>query len=258
MSVNMIAITICYQCRVEELRLSLHHVTIQEMEEQPEHKLIVIEGTDGSGKKTQTAKLHEYLKSQGKEVRVMSFPNYDSPSSALVKSYLSGELGLSADCLDPYQASILFAADRVCTMKQVHSKLDKPTTIILDRYTQSNMTHQAGKIKDTEELDKFLDWLDKFEFETLKLPRVDKVIFLDVPPDVSFKLSNERGQLKIGEAFTQDIHEADLQHITDTYNAAKHVAEKYNWNVIQCTDGSGELKTVDEIHELVKAIVDIS
>ncbi|MCL2587172.1 MAG: thymidylate kinase [Firmicutes bacterium] len=217
-----------------------------------EHTLIVIEGTDGSGKKTQTERLYKFLKERGDEVITLSFPNYDSPSSALVKSYLSGELGLSADCLDPYQASILFAADRVCTMKQIYSKLEKPTTIILDRYVQSNMTHQAGKIKDREDLDKFLDWLDDFEFGVLKLPRVDKVVFLDVPVDISFRLSQERGQLKIGEAFTQDIHEADKQHLLDTYNAAMHVAKKYGWSVINCIDAEGNLKSVKAIHELVK------
>lgn len=215
------------------------------------HKLIVIEGTDGSGKKTQTKELLKFLKNRGDEVISMAFPNYDSPSASPVKMYLGGKLGDSAECLTPYQAAALYAVDRVCTMKQVISKLEKPTTIVLDRYVQSNMTHQAGKIKDKKELDEFLEWLDDFEFNKLGLPRVDKVIFLDVVPDISMELANSRGQLKIGEAFDKDIHERDAKHIMDTYNAAKYVAQKYSWDVINCVDERGKLRSVSEIHQMV-------
>ena len=217
-----------------------------------EHTLITIEGTDGSGKKTQIAELYKHLKSQGREVVVISFPQYDSPSSAPVKMYLGGELGDNAGCLNAYQASVLYAVDRICTMRKFLKQLTKPTIILFDRYVQSNMIHQAGKIKKRAELEKFLNWLDEFEFEILGLPRVDKAIFLDVPPDISFKASNEREQLKIGEEFTKDIHECDKKHITDAYKAAKYVAKKYNWSVINCMTKDGKRKTVTEIHELIR------
>jgi len=219
------------------------------------HTLITIEGTDGSGKKTQTQKLYEYLRSQKRDVVIISFPNYDSLSSGPVRIYLGGVFGEKGNCLDAYQASSLFAVDRLCTMKQIYNKLETDTIIIFDRYSQSNMIHQAGKITDKIQLDAFLNWLDHFEFETLKLPRVDKVIFLDVPVDISYKISTAREQMKIGEAFTYDIHERDKQHLTDAYRAAKHVAKRFDWKIIPCTTKKGELKTIDEIHELIKAEV---
>ena len=161
--------------------------------------IIVIEGTDGSGKQTQSIKLYERLKSEGYSVIRQSFPNYESDSSAPVKMYLGGQLCKSASELDAKQTSVLFAVDRLCTyMKELKEHYEAGGIIILDRYTQSNMLHQAGKIHDRYERDKFLDWLDKFEFEELKLPRADKVIFLDVPPEVSMRLAHERSNLKAG------------------------------------------------------------
>lgn len=225
--------------------------------QQLKHTLITIEGTDGSGKKTQIAELYKWLKSQGKEVVVMAFPNYDSPSSAPVKMYLGGELGDNAGCLNSYQASVLYAVDRICTMRKFLKELKKDTIILFDRYVQSNMIHQAGKIKKRAELDKYLNWLDEFEFDILGLPRVDKAIFLDVPPDISFKASNEREQLKIGDEFTKDIHECDKKHITDAYKAAKYVAKKYNWLAINCMNKGGERKSVIEIHELIRKEIKI-
>ena len=108
------------------------------------------------------------------------------------------------------------------------------------------MLHQAGKIHDVIERDKFLDWLDNFEFNELRLPRADKVIFLDVPPEVSMRLAHERADLKAGTK--QDIHEQDSNHIIDAYNSGKYVATKYNWNVISCVENNN-LKTIEQIHE---------
>ncbi len=218
--------------------------------------IIVIEGTDGSGKQTQTAKLQERLKADGFNVVRQSFPNYDSNSSAPVKMYLGGELCERADMLDAYQTSILFATDRLCTyMKQLKAHYDNGGVIIFDRYVQSNMLHQAGKIKDLNQRDKFLDWLDNLEFNELKLPRADMVIFLDVPPEVSMRLAKERGALKAGTK--QDIHEKDANHLIDAYNSGKYVAEKYDWDVISCVK-NGDLKTVDEIHEEIMKQIKVS
>lgn len=214
------------------------------------HTLITIEGTDGCGKKTQCAKLYDYLKSQNRNVIVVSFPNYESQSSAPVRMYLGGEFGETATCLDAYQASSLYAVDRLCTMKQIYKGLDKDTIIIFDRYSQSNMMHQAGKIKDVRALDKFLDWVNELEFVSLKLPRVDKVIFLDVPVEISHKISNMRESQKTGNRV--DIHERDKNHLADAYRAAMHVAKRFDWTIIPCVTKSGELKSIDEIHELIK------
>ena len=227
----------------------------QASKEKLNHKLITIEGTDGSGKGTQTTELFRWLKSEGHEVIIIRFPNYDSTSAGPVKMYLSGELGSDANCLDAYQASALYAVDRLCTMRQILSKLTQDTIIIFDRYVQSNMMHQAGKIKNRGELDKFLDWLWDLEFTVLGLPVPDRVLFLDLPPEISYKIATSRVQLKIGEEFDNDIHESDESHFFDTYNAAKYVSEKYSWDVLQCMNEDGTRRTVEEIRDDIRATV---
>ena len=136
--------------------------------------IIDIEGTDGSGKKTQTDLLYEFLVDEGYKCKRISFPSYDSPSSGPVKMYLGGELGDTANCLDAYQASTTFAVDRLITMKMI--KLDEYDYVLFDRYVPSNMIHQATKVRD-EELDNFIDWVKDFEYNKLSLPRPDKIIF---------------------------------------------------------------------------------
>ena len=215
-------------------------------------KIIVIEGTDGSGKKTQAAKLFERLKAEGYNVIQTSFPNYDSPSSAPVKMYLNGELGEHASDLDAYQTSVLFAVDRMCTMIGLREFYSRGGIIILDRYVSSNMTHQAGKISDKEKRDEFLQWLDKLEFETLKLPRADKIVFLDVPVEISKKLANQRKELKAGTK--QDIHEKDKDHLQHAYEAGIYCAHKFKWDIISCVKGD-EMMSPDAISERVYASV---
>jgi len=208
--------------------------------------IIVIEGTDGSGKQTQANKLYERLVAEGVNVIKQSLPNYDSPSCAPVKMYLGGELCEKATDMNAYQSSVIFTIDRLCTyFKDLKAHYEAGGVIIFDRYTQSNMLHHACKIKDLNERDKYLDWLNNFEFELLKLPRADKVIFLDVPPEVSIRLARERSELKAGTK--QDIHEQDTTHLIDAYNSGKYVANKYNWDVVVCVKNNN-LKTVDEIH----------
>lgn len=216
--------------------------------------IIVIEGTDGCGKQTQTTKLYDRLTNEEISVVRQSFPNYESASSAPVKMYLGGELCESADQLDAYQTSILFATDRLCTyQKDLKHHYENGGVIIFDRYVQSNMLHQAGKIKDIDRRDKFLDWLDNLEFNQLKLPRADKVIFLDVPPELSKRLADARGELKAGTR--QDIHEKDANHLISAYNSGKYVARKYNWDVINCVK-DGNLKSINEIHnEIVDRVL---
>lgn len=209
--------------------------------------IIVIEGTDGCGKQTQTTRLYERLESMGYKVMRQSFPNYDSPSSAPVKMYLGGELGETDMSVDPYQASTLYAVDRLCTyLKDLKAFYEDGGIILFDRYVSSNMLHQAGKIEDKVEVDKFLEWLDTLEFDTLKLPRANKTIFLDVPVDISFQIASARDEQKSGEK--KDIHELNPDHLRRSYESGKYVADKYDWITIPCTEG-GELRSIDSIHE---------
>lgn len=215
-------------------------------------EIIVFEGTDGSGKQTQSTKLVEYLKAHGKKVVLQSFPNYESPSSTLVKLYLNGDFGDDVNCLDAYQTSTLFAVDRLYTMKKLLKTLSDDTVLILDRYVESNMIHQASKIDDKQERDKFLNWVYDFEFNVLKLPKPTKTIFLDMPFECSIKLKKERNLNKSGTE--KDIQELDENHLKRAYNSAKYVSKKYNWIEIRC-EKNGQIKTIEQIGEdVLKAL----
>ena len=206
--------------------------------------IIDIEGTDGSGKKTQTIKLKEYLESKGKKVKLISFPNYESDSSAAVKMYLNGNIGLTGkDCLDGYQTSTLYAVDRLITMSKIN--LEDYDYILFDRYVPSNMIHQSTKVKDPIALDSFLEWLEEFEYGKLKLPKPDKTLFLDMPVEFSSRLAKERTEYKSGTS--RDILEQDNNHLKIAYERAKYVAEKFSWITIPCVDKT--LKSIDEIHK---------
>ena len=162
--------------------------------------------------------------------------------------YLGGEFG-DDKSLDAYQASSLYAVDRLCTyQKDLKKFYESGGIVLLDRYVQSNMLHQAGKIDNKEDVDKFLDWLDALEFGSLKLPRPDRVIFLDVPVEVSLKLAHSREGLKANTK--KDIHEENPDHIYRAYNSGKYVSDKYGWDVIECTD-NGQMKSIEEISDLI-------
>jgi len=225
------------------------------MERELRHTFIAIEGTDGSGKKTQIAKLCAFLKKQGKSLLKISFPNYQSLSSGPVRMYLGGEFGDDPTTFNAYQGSVLYAVDRMCTMKKVLSGLEKDTIIIFDRYAQSNMMHQAGKIKDKAEVGKYLEWVQDFEFNLLGIPKVDKVFFLDVPVAISTAAAQARTKMKIGKKYSYDIHEQNNSHLEDAYNTGVYVANKLGWTTIDCATKDGKLKSIEKIHEMIKAEV---
>ncbi|MBE5741167.1 MAG: thymidylate kinase [Clostridiales bacterium] len=206
--------------------------------------IIDIEGTDGSGKKTQTELLYKYLINKGYKCKLISFPNYDSPSSALVKMYLGGEFGENANDINGYQASSLYAVDRFATMSKIN--INDYDFVLFDRYVPSNMIHQSTRIEDRKELETFLDWISDFEYIKLALPKPDKTLFLDVPVEISMRLARQRESLKNGES--KDIHERDDNHLTNAYQKAKYVAKKFDWIVIDCADGQ-TIKSIDEIHQ---------
>ncbi len=211
-------------------------------------KLFVIDGTDGSGKQTQFEKLKESLTKDNIDYKVVSFPNYESPSSSLVKMYLSGDFGKNAKSVSPYVASTFYAVDRFATFKQgIEEYYNNGGIILADRYTTANMVHQAGKISDTEERDKFLNWISDFEFNIFGLPRPTEVFFLNMPPEKSLELIKNR-ENKFSHTQTKDIHEKDANHIIDSYNSACYVSEKYGWYKVDCIKNN-ELRTIEDIHE---------
>ncbi len=208
-------------------------------------KLFVIDGTDGSGKQTQFQKLQERLKEDGVDYKVVSFPNYDSPSSSLVKMYLSGEFGENAKDVSPYIASTLFAADRFGTFKTGYQKYyDEGGIILADRYTTANMVHQAGKIKDEKEREKFLNWLWDFEFNLYGIPKPSEVFFINMPVEKSLELMANR-ENKFTHEDKKDIHERDKNHLIDAYEAACDVSKKYiNLHMKTKKTYTKEIKTI--------------
>ncbi len=218
-------------------------------------KLFVIDGTDGSGKQTQSNLLKERLKKDGIDFKSVSFPNYDSPSSTLVKMYLEGDFGENQKDVSPYIASTFYAADRYATYKKDFEEYyNNGGIIIADRYTTSNMIHQAGIIKDKQEREKFLKWLWDFEFNLYGLPIPTEVIFLNMPPDYTEKLIQDR-ENKITHEKQKDIIEKNKQNTIDAYNNALELVKKYNWYEIKCVKDD-KIRTIedinDEIYELVK------
>ena len=218
-------------------------------------KLFVIDGTDGSGKQTQFKKLQERLTKEGIDYKTVSFPNYDSPSSSLVKMYLSGEFGEDPNSVSPYVASTFYAVDRYATLKKGYQEYYENGGIILaDRYTTANMVHQAGKITDEKEREKFLNWLFDLEFNLYGLPKPSQVFFLNMPIGISLKLMKDR-ENKFSHTQEKDIHERNPKYLEESYNAACSLVGKYDWNEIKCVDENKKLKTIDEIHEEIYKVV---
>ncbi|RDY23624.1 thymidylate kinase [Romboutsia maritimum] len=217
-------------------------------------KLIIIEsGSDASGKATQTKKLYERLLKDGYNVRKVEYPNYESESSALVKMYLRGDFGKNPSDVDPYISSTFFAADRYASFKtQWEEFYNQGGIIIADRYTTSNMVHQASKM-DIQDRDKYLDWLADFEFNMYKIPQPDFVMFLDVPIEYSKKLMENRKN-KITGSDKKDIHESDMEYLEKSYKNSLYIAQKFNWKKINCVQ-SENLRSIEDIHEEIYNLV---
>ncbi|MGX6590910.1 dTMP kinase [Cetobacterium ceti] len=211
-------------------------------------KLIVIEGTDSSGKQTQTEKLYERLEKEYDKIKKISFPNYDSPACEPVKMYLAGEFGTDAQKVNPYPASTMYAIDRYASYKKDWEEFYKENGIILtDRYVTSNMIHQASKISDKEEKEVYLNWLEDLEYNKISIPRPDLIIFLNMPPEMANKLMEARKNKITGED-KKDIHEKNKEYLRKSHENACEIAKKYNWIEIKCVDGE-RLKTIDEIND---------
>lgn len=213
-------------------------------------KLIIIEGLDGSGKSTQIKLLEEYLKSNEIIYKKIKLPDYDSPSSTLVKMYLGGEFGSSADDVNAYAAGAFYAVDRYASFNLGWKKdYESGTLIIADRYATSNSIYQMEKIEESK-WDEYLEWSEDFEYNKLSIPRPDCVIYLDMPVEISQRLMTSRYD---GDENKKDVHEVNVDFLNKCRNSALYTAEKQGWNVIECSNGK-EPYSVDEIH---KKIVDI-
>lgn len=218
-------------------------------------KLIVIEGTDSSGKETQTRKLYERLEKEITNVRKLSFPNYKSPACEPVKMYLAGAFGDNALDINPYPVSTMFAIDRYASYKMEWEKFYQDGGIIVtDRYTTSNMIHQASKIESIDKKNEYLDWLEELEYSKMGIPRPDLIIFLNMPTETAAELMAQRKNKITGEDI-KDIHEKDISYLKKSYENACNIAKKYNWLEIKCVE-NGRLKTIDEIGEEIFSVVE--
>lgn len=210
-------------------------------------KLIVIEGSDGSGKATQTRKLYDRLSDLESKVRRVSFPNYESESSALIRMYLRGDFGGEASAVNPYAASTFYAVDRFAGYQEWKDVYETGGIILSDRYVESNMAYQAAKFSRKADREKFFKWLEDLEYNRYGLPRADLVIFLDMPPEVSAVLRRERGR--------EDIHEDDAAFMVKVYNVYRELAIRYGWKIIDCANGNFARSTTD-IHEEILPLVE--
>ena len=218
-------------------------------------KLIVIDGVDSSGKQTHTELLSSKLVRDGFDVKRLSFPDYESPSSSLVKMYLSGQFGDNPDDVNAYAASSFFAADRFASYrtKWKADYLDENKIIIADRYVSSNMIHQASKLDSEEEKNKFLDWLSRLEYNIYQIPKPDITFFLDMPTECAEMLMRERKNKFSGEE-QKDIHESNREYLEKSYSNACHIAKTLNWHRIDCTE-NGVIRSIDDINDELYAEV---
>ena len=213
--------------------------------------LIVIEGLDGSGKATQTKLLADSLEKSGIAFKKVSFPDYESQSSALVKMYLNGEIG-SLDEVNIYAASNFYSLDRYISYMRVwKNDYLSGKNIIADRYTTSNICHQMSKLPENE-WGGYIEWLEHYEYVMLGLPKPDVVIYLDMAPEASQKLMLSRYS---GDENKKDLHERNVDYLLHCRKAALFAAEKLGWKVIKCSDKNNDPLAVNSVSEMVNAAV---
>jgi len=214
-------------------------------------KLIVIEGLDGSGKATQTKLLAEYMLSREMQVRKVSFPDYESDSSALVKMYLAGEFGNNPGDVNAYAASAFYAVDRYAGFKKNWGEFyGSGGIIVADRYTTSNAIHQCCKLPE-DQWDGYLDWLVDFEYGLLGIPAPDKVIYLQVDVEKSQKMMSGRYH---GDESKKDIHEGNIEYLNRSRIAADYCAKKLGWQIVNCSK-DGEMRSIEDIHAEITKLV---
>lgn len=208
-------------------------------------KLIVLEGTDGSGKSTQFRLLTDRVEKAGIPFQKLVFPQYQEESSALIRMYLGGEFGKKPSDVNAYAASAFYAVDRYASYKKVWGEwYERGGLVLSDRYTTSNAVHQTSK-EPEEKQGEFLKWLYEFEYDRLGLPRPDLTIYLDVPTEYTERMMRSR------EAATgthADIHEQDLSYLATCREIGRKAAKFYGWTVIDCVK-DGMMRSIEDIHE---------
>lgn len=216
-------------------------------------KVIVIEGTDCSGKETQSKILEKRLKKENIKCKLFSFPMYDTASGKIVGGSYLGKPEIcesffkeGATKVDSHVACLYYAADRKYNMKKIEEFINKGYTVILDRYTSSNQAHQGSKITDPDDRFDMYQWIDKLEYWLLKLPKPDITIFLHVPVEMSLELIKNRTNL--------DEHEKEPEHLKNAENAYIELSELYNWNRIECVKND-KLRSIDDIAEEIYEII---
>ena len=215
-------------------------------------KLIIIEGLDGSGKSTQVQLLENYFNKNEINYRKIKLPDYDSPSSTLVKMYLGGEFGKAAADVNAYAASAFYAVDRFASYRLNWGKdYENGTLILADRYATSNSIYQMEKIPESE-WDVYLDWSADFEYGKIGIPKPDAVIYLDMPVEISQKLMTERYN---GDEGKKDVHEVNVAFLEKCRKSALYTAEKQGWKVVACSDGVNPLP-IEHIHKRIVEIVE--
>lgn len=208
-------------------------------------KLIVIEGLDGSGKNTQAKLLQKYFSEIGIKSKYVSFPNYDYASSTLVKMYQNSEFGSDPNSVNAYAASSFYAVDRYASFKKFwETEYNNGYTIVCDRYTTSNAIYQMCKLP-RNDWEEYLNWLFDYEYNKLELPKPDKVIYLEVPLEISQSLLSKR---YMGDETQKDIYESNLDFLEKCQKAADYVYRCCNWEKINCVDGQQNIKSIDKIH----------
>ena len=214
-------------------------------------KLIVLEGTDGSGKSTQFRLLTQYLESKGLTFQKLVFPQYAEPSSSLIRMYLNGDFGDKPHDVNAYAASAFYAVDRYASYKKVWGEFyENGGLIVSDRYTTSNAVHQTSK-EPVDRQDNYLAWLYDFEYNKLGLPAPDLVIYLDVPTEFTETMMRRREQDTNTKA---DIHEKDMAYLATCRDTGRKAANYYNWHIITCVR-DGKMRSIEDIHDEIKACV---
>ena len=214
-------------------------------------KLIIFEGLDGSGKGTQTKLTADHLRQRGADLRQITFPNYESNSSALVKMYLAGEFGEHPDDVNAYAASTFYAVDRFASYQRVWKNDYASGGLILsDRYTTSNAVHQGGKLEGKAR-EEFFSWLYDLEFNRMGLPKPDLVLWLDMPVEIAETLMRRR---ESDTGTKADIHERDDGYLQKCREVAQQAADYFGWTRVSCVR-DGKLRSIEDIHEELYARV---
>lgn len=217
-------------------------------------KLIVIEGTDCSGKETQTNLLIKRLKKESRRIEKLSYPMYDTPTGKIVggsylgKEYISKGLFLEgATNVNPKVAALYYAADRKYNEHKITKLLDEGFDVLLDRYVESNMAHQGGKIEDSKKRLEMYKWLEDLEYNLLDLPKPDLTIFLYMPYQYATRLKKERKE-------ASDQHESNEEHLINAQNAFLELADLYNFKIVNCVKNN-VIRSIENINEEIYSIV---